>query len=73
MAEASVPGERNHDQAAHHLTATEAGEIAQQAGAGALILTHLRPTIDPDSAAAAAETVFAGEVAVASPGDVYQI
>ena len=73
MAEASIPGERNQDKAAHHLTATEAGEIAQQAGAGALILTHLRPTLDPDAAAAAARSVFAGEVAVASPGDIYQI
>jgi ribonuclease BN (tRNA processing enzyme) len=73
MAEASIPGERNQDQFAHHLTATEAGEIAQRAGAEALILTHLRPSLDRGLAAAAAGEVFAGKVSVAAPGDIYEI
>lgn len=73
MAEASIPGERDQSHFAHHLTATEAGEIARQAGAEALILTHLRPGLDRESAAAAARAVFDGNVAVASPGDIYQI
>lgn len=73
MAEASIPGERDQDHFAHHLTATEAGEIAHRAGAEALILTHLRPSLDRESAAAAARSVFSGNVAVASPGDIYQI
>ncbi len=73
VAEASIPGDRDESQIPNHLTAAEAGEIAQRAGAGALILTHLRPTLDRDAAVAAARTAFAGQVAVASPGDIYQI
>jgi ribonuclease BN (tRNA processing enzyme) len=73
MAEASIAGERSLGQFAHHLTATEAGEIAERAGAEALILTHLRPSLDHGLAAAAAGEVFSGRVAVASPGDIYQI
>ena len=73
MAEASMPGERDDHQFAHHLTATEAGEIAADAGAEMLILTHLRPSLDSARSVAAARQVFAGRVAAASPGDVYQI
>ncbi len=73
MAEASIPGGRDDQGATHHLTATEAGEIAREAGAGMLILTHLRPSLDAERSADAARQVFAGRVAVASPGDVYQI
>lgn len=73
VAEASIAGERTQDQFAHHLTALEAAEIAQQAGAEALILTHLRPSLNPQLAVEAARSVYAGRVAVASPGDIYQI
>lgn len=73
MAEASIPGERDHGQFAHHLTAAEAGDIAREAGAEALILTHLRPSLDRERSIAEAQAAFGGRVAVASPGDVYQI
>ncbi len=73
LAEASIPGERGDGQFAHHLTASEAGEIAAATGAETLILTHLRPSLDHQLSAAAARAAFAGKVAIASPGDVYQI
>jgi len=73
MAEASISGERDDHQFAHHLTAREAGQIAADAGAGMLILTHLRPSLDRQQSLAEASEVFAGRVAAASPGDVYQI
>lgn len=73
MAEASIPGDRDDHQFAHHLTAAEAGQIARDAGAGMLILTHIRPELDRRQSLADAEAVFDGRVAIASPGDVYQI
>ncbi len=72
LAEASIPGERDDHQFAHHLTAAEAGEIARQAQAEMLILTHLRPSLDTERSAAEAGEAFGGRVAIASPGDVYQ-
>jgi ribonuclease BN (tRNA processing enzyme) len=73
LAEASIPGERDDHDFAHHLTAREAGEIAREARAAKLILTHLRPELDWRQARADAERAFGGPVAIASPGDVYEI
>jgi ribonuclease BN (tRNA processing enzyme) len=73
LAEASLPGERGDHEFAHHLTAAEAGEIARSAGAGKLILTHLRPGLDRRRSLAEAEHAFGGPVVAASPGDVYEI
>ena len=53
--------------APHHLTATEAGQIARQAGVERLILTHLMPTLDPQQSIAEAAAVFGGDVMVAAP------
>jgi ribonuclease BN (tRNA processing enzyme) len=50
---------------APHMTAGEAGELATQAGAGRLVLTHLWPTADRDELLAAARRTFAGDVALA--------
>lgn len=73
MAEASIPGVRDDHQFAHHLTAAEAGEIAHAAGADLLILTHIRPDVDRVQSQRDAEQAFGGRVAIAAPGDVYQI
>lgn len=51
-----------------HLTGAEAGAIAEEAGAGRLILTHLAPTLPAGEVEAAAQAVFAGPVLVAAPG-----
>jgi len=73
MAEASIEGERDDHQFAHHLTAREAGRIAADADAGALILTHMRPSLDVKRSVGEAAEVFSGPVVSASPGDVFQI
>ena len=66
LAEASFQG--TEKPAPHHLTAAEAGEIAQQAGVERLILTHLMPTLDPQQSIAEAAAEFHGDVMVAAPG-----
>ena len=73
LAEASIPGERDEHQFAHHLTAAEAGAIAREAGAHTLILTHLRPSLDKQRSINNARAEFEGRVAIAAPADVYQI
>ena len=73
LVEASIPGERDDHQFAHHLTAGEAGSIAREAEAEALILTHLRPTLDKQQSIREAQAEYTGRVAVAAPADVYQI
>lgn len=56
-----------------HLTATQAGEHAAQAGVGRLVLTHLTDEIDPDHALARAQAAFAGPVEIAREGAVYEL
>jgi ribonuclease BN (tRNA processing enzyme) len=49
-----------------HLTASEAGILAAQAGAGRLVLTHLLPGADHDLALDNASRTFGGPVQVAT-------
>jgi ribonuclease BN (tRNA processing enzyme) len=51
-----------------HLTAHEAGEAAQAAGARRLLLTHFRPGSDREASRAEATEVFDGEVLLADEG-----
>lgn len=53
-----------------HLTATEAGAIAAQAGATTLVLTHMFEENDPGQSLAEASAVFSGEIVRAVPGTV---
>ena len=73
LCEASLEGERDEHHYIQHLTATEAGAIARDAGVGKLILTHLPPSLNRERSRREAAAAFGGEVAVASPGDVYAI
>lgn len=66
LAEATYQG--NEKASPQHLTAAEAGQIARQAGVERLILTHLMPTLDPQTSIAEATAVFGGDVMVAAPG-----
>ncbi len=61
------------DDSPFHLSATRAGEIASEAGVSRLILTHLRPTLDPGRSLAEAAGAFAGEVTIAEPGSTIEI
>ncbi|HLR95037.1 MAG TPA: MBL fold metallo-hydrolase [Jiangellaceae bacterium] len=51
-----------------HLTGSQAGEHAQQAGVGRLVVTHVPPWSDPQEAASAASTTFTGPIEVAAQG-----
>jgi len=53
---------------ANHCDATDAGEIAQDAGVQTLVLTHLMPYRDLEAMRRDAESVFDGEVIVAEDG-----
>jgi ribonuclease BN (tRNA processing enzyme) len=44
-----------------HMTAREAGEVAERAGLGELMLTHIRPYLDRDRSREEAAGAFAGE------------
>ena len=66
LCEASFQGKQKP--VPHHLTAAEAAEIAREAGVERLILTHLRPTLDPQRSIEEAAAVFGGDIVVAAPG-----
>lgn len=56
-----------------HLTAAEAGQHAQRAGAGRLVLTHITDELDPMKARKEAEAEYARGVHVAVEGDVFEV
>lgn len=51
-----------------HMTPAQAGEYGAAAGASRLLLTHLRPTLDPVAAVDAATATYGREPQVATPG-----
>ena len=68
LAEATNPWQVEGGSARYLSSARQAGEVAREAGAGRLVLTHLWPGTDPDQAVRAAAASYPGEIAVASPG-----
>lgn len=56
-----------------HLTGKRAGELAHEAGAKRLLLTHLQPWTNPVRTVEDAEAVYDGEVAVVKAGEVYTV
>jgi len=56
-----------------HLNGREAGEHANRAGAGRLVLTHIPPWTDPGINLNDARDVFDGPVDIAEPGAVYDL
>jgi ribonuclease BN (tRNA processing enzyme) len=51
-----------------HLTGRDAGELAAQCNVGQLLLTHIPPWYDPESAGSEAAEVFKGRIELATPG-----
>ncbi|MDQ4149879.1 MAG: MBL fold metallo-hydrolase [Actinomycetota bacterium] len=49
-----------------HMTAEEAGKMAQKAGAAKLVLTHILPSLDPEVSIEQARRHFGGEVLAAA-------
>lgn len=68
LCEAGTAPHMSAGQSPHHLTGSEAGRIAADAGVGRLILTHLAPTLTPQEIRNAASAEFPGPIEVASPG-----
>ncbi len=67
LAEASfVDGEANPPDL--HLTGSQAGEVARDAGVGQLLVTHVPPWHDREHAVSEAQGVFDGPVVAATPG-----
>jgi ribonuclease BN (tRNA processing enzyme) len=56
-----------------HLHPAAAGRLAQAAGAGGLLLSHLYRGVDPREALASARRIFAGTVALAYDGLVWEL
>jgi ribonuclease BN (tRNA processing enzyme) len=55
------------------MTASQAGELARNAGARALVLTHVWPTNDRELMASIASEAFGAPVVVASELDSFDI
>ena len=68
LAEASLQEPRGPKSPVFHMTGREAGEMADRAGAGRLMLTHIPPHLDPERTMLEAEEAFGGEVTLAVPG-----
>jgi ribonuclease BN (tRNA processing enzyme) len=56
-----------------HLTPQRAGELAREAGAGRLVLTHFYPPVETSDPAQAAAARFGGPVTAARDGDRFTI
>ena len=68
LAEATYPWQVPARDARYLSSARQAGQLAGQAGAGRLVLTHLWPGTDPEAAVRAASAGYAGDIDVAAPG-----
>ena len=73
LCEASIDGVRDARTYEYHLTAVEAGEIAAWSGVDRLILTHIGALMDPQVSLDEAGAAFAGDIAYAAPGTVFDI
>lgn len=56
-----------------HLTGTQAGRAAHDAGVGRLVLTHIPPWHDREIALAEARSTYAGPIELASTGASYDV
>lgn len=73
LCEATLEGDRTDQTYPYHLTASEAGIAAVEAGVGELFVTHLGSTVAPGAARAAAAARFGGPVTYAAPGETFDI
>jgi ribonuclease BN (tRNA processing enzyme) len=70
LAECSLPEERAVEL---HLTPSQAGALAREAGCKSLVLTHFYPPVEAAQPARAAGAVYAGPIAAARDGDRFVI
>ncbi len=73
LAEATYAEEVPDESRAFLFSARQAGELASEAGAKRLVLTHLMPGADPERSLAAARRRYQGDVTVAHSGETYDL
>lgn len=73
LCEAGFSDDNDEYERGIHLTGSRAGEIAQKAQVGRLVLTHLQPWYDPVRVAGHARTTFSGDLEIARPGAIYEL
>ncbi|HEX9823880.1 MAG TPA: MBL fold metallo-hydrolase [Actinomycetota bacterium] len=73
LAEASWQDEDDEVPGDLHLRASEAGDHARMAGAGRLVLTHIKPGLDRERSRREAAAVFDGEVLLAEQGMTIEV
>ncbi|WP_369257542.1 MBL fold metallo-hydrolase [Streptomyces sp. R35] len=56
-----------------HLTPEDAGAVAKEAGVRELLVTHVGPTLTPESATERAAVVFGGRTSTAREGDIVSL
>jgi len=56
-----------------HMCALEAGRLAERAGVGRLVLTHISDELDHGFALEQARSSFAGPVEIAAEGSAYEV
>lgn len=72
--EATMPeNQQQSGERAGHLSASQAGRLAAEAGAGRLLLTHYWAELDPEGLMREAASQFPGEVLLARPGLVVDL
>lgn len=71
LAEATLP--ERYAGASPHLTARQAGEMAREAGAGALVLVHVWPTNDRVQVEQEASEAFGAPVRIAREFDTHEV
>lgn len=71
LAEATMP--QRYEDAAPHLTAAQAAEIARRTGAQQLVLAHVWPTNNREQMVREAAEVYPGAINVATEFDSYEI
>ncbi len=74
LAEATYPGSAGRDLTTHgHMSGTEAGILAREAGVAHLILTHLSDYADAEETVTNAHAEFGGTITVARVGDRHDL
>ena len=73
LCEATIQGPRHNQSYPYHLTASEAGAVAADAGVERLILTHLSPTLNPQTSIEEATATFGSVPDLAVPGATFEI
>jgi len=73
LCEATIQGRRDGQTYPYHLTAGEAGSVAAHAGVERLILTHLSPTLTPQTSIDEAAATFGSVPDLATPGTTFAI